>query len=138
MMKPADAYRLKYRADETVEPSYTAGVDSLPDELLARILAPVDLKSLVQARGVCKSWRASVESKELSDLRATMDTEPLIALIGGSDYYPGTSGNISTKISFRIGLDGPWFAGPPMPEPRYLHGAAAVGRKIYVVVYSRK
>ena len=105
----------------------------LPDELLARILAPVDLKSLVQARGICKSWRASVESKELSDLRATMDTEPLIALIGGSDYYPGTSGNISTKISFRIGIDGPWFDGPPMPEPRYLHGAAAVGRKIYVV-----
>ena len=43
MMKPADAYRLKYRASQTIEPSITAGVDSLPDELLARILAPVDL-----------------------------------------------------------------------------------------------
>ena len=50
-MKPADAYRLKYRADETVEPSNTAGVDSLPDELLAHILAPVDLKSLTCAQG---------------------------------------------------------------------------------------
>ena len=58
----------------------------------------VDLKSLVQARAVCKSWRASVESKEVSDLRATMDTEPLIALVGGCDYY---GANISTKISFR-------------------------------------
>ncbi len=42
-MKPADAYRLKYRTSQTIEPSYTASVDSLPDELLARILAPVDL-----------------------------------------------------------------------------------------------
>ena len=70
-MKPADAYRLKYREAQTIEPSITAGVDSLPDELLARILAPVDLKSLVQARAVCKSWRASVEGKAVSDLRAT-------------------------------------------------------------------
>ena len=79
MMKPADAYRLKYRTGETIEPSYSAGVDSLPDELLARILAPVDLKSLVQARAVCKSWKASVEGKAVSDLRANT-TEPLIAL----------------------------------------------------------
>ena len=78
-MKPADRYRLKYRASQTIEPSTTAGVDSLPDELLARILAPVDLKSLVQARAVCKSWRASVEGKAVSDLRANT-TEPLIAL----------------------------------------------------------
>jgi len=127
--------------------SMTTGVslsNYLPDEVLARILAPVDLKSLVQARGVCKSWRASVESKQVSDLRATATerwpslAEPLIALIGGSDYFPGTSGNISTKISFRIGIDGPWFDGPPMPEPRYLHGAAAVGRKICVVGGSHK
>ena len=69
-MRPADAYRLKYREGQTIEPSNTAGVDSLPDELLARILAPVDLKSLVQARAVCKSWRASVEGKAVSDLRA--------------------------------------------------------------------
>ena len=60
----------------------TTGANYLPDELLARILAPVDLKSLVQARAVSKSWRASVEGKEVSDLRATT-TEPLIALIGG-------------------------------------------------------
>ena len=74
-MRPADAYCLKYRsvaAECQIEPSNesgndesytagvdslpddnTAGVDSLPDELLARILAPVDLKSLVQARAVC-------------------------------------------------------------------------------------
>ena len=43
-MKPADAYRLKYRLGQTIEPSYTADVDALPDELLAHILAPVDLK----------------------------------------------------------------------------------------------
>ena len=84
-MKPADAYRLKYRASQTIEPSITAGVDSLPDELLARILAPVDLKSVVQARAVCKSWRASVEGKAVSDLRANT-TEPLIALIGGGEW----------------------------------------------------
>ena len=88
-MKPADAYRLKYRASQTIEPSITAGVDSLPDELLARILAPVDLKSLVQARAVCKSWRASVEGKAVSDLRhaaRATTTEPLIALIGGGEF----------------------------------------------------
>ena len=73
-MRPADAYRLKYRASQTIEPSNDESntpVDSLPDELLARILSPVDLKSLVQARAVCKSWRASVEGKAVSDLRAT-------------------------------------------------------------------
>ena len=89
-MRPADAYRLKYRSGtaegQTLEPndeSNTALVDSLPEELLARILSPVDLKSLVQARAVCKAWRASVEGKAVSDLRATTDNEPLIALIGG-------------------------------------------------------
>ena len=74
-MRPADAYRLKYRsASQTIEPndeSNTALVDSLPEELLARILSPVDLKSLVQARAVCKACRASVEGKAVSDLRAT-------------------------------------------------------------------
>ena len=77
-MRPADAYRLKYRSGaaegQTLEPndeSNTALVDSLPEELLARILSPVDLKSLVQARAVCKAWRASVEGKAVSDLRAT-------------------------------------------------------------------
>ena len=128
MMKPADAYRLKYRTGETIEPSYSAGVDSLPDELLARILAPVDLKSLVQARAVCKSWRASVEGKAVSDLRATT-TEPLIALIGGGEF----DGEASRKMSLRIGRDGAWFAGPPMPVARVNHGVAAVGHKIYVV-----
>ena len=35
---------------------------TLPDELLARILSPVDgIKSLVQARAVCKSWQTAVE-----------------------------------------------------------------------------
>ena len=74
-MRPADAYRLKYRSGtaegQTLEPndeSNTALVDSLPEELLARILSPVDLKSLVQARAVCKAWRASVEGKAVSDL----------------------------------------------------------------------
>ena len=80
-MRPADAYRLKYRsgdsASQTIEPSNY--VDSLPDELLARILSPVELKSLVQARAVCKSWRASVEGKAVSDLRANT-TEPLMHL----------------------------------------------------------
>ena len=92
-MRPADAYRLKYRSGaaecQTIETSndesndesdtvgeITAGVESLPDELLARILSPVDLKSLVQARAVCKSWKASVEGKAVSDLRANT-TEPL-------------------------------------------------------------
>ena len=104
---------------------------SLPDELLARVLSPVDLKSLVQARAVCKSWQTSVEGKQVSDLRATTVTaEPLIALIGGCE---SNGFNPSTKISFRIGLDGAWFDGPPMPEPRFRHGAAVVGRKIYVV-----
>ena len=76
-MRPADAYRLKYGSGaaegQTIEASKdesnTACVDSLPDELLARILSPVDLKSLVQARAVCKSWKASVEGKAVSDLR---------------------------------------------------------------------
>ena len=94
--------------------------NNLPDELLARILAPVDLKSLVQARAVCKSWRASVEGKAVSDLRATT-TEPLIALIGGGEW------DGSTKVSLRIGRDGAWFNGPPMPEPRRNHSVAAVG-----------
>ena len=119
-MRPADAYRLKYRsggsASQTVEPpndeSNTALVDSLPDELLARILSPVDLKSLVQARAVCKSWKASVEGKAVSDLRATT-TEPLIALIGGSE----SEGGGSEIMNLRIGR-GAWFAGPPMPEFR--------------------
>ena len=82
-MRPADAYRLKYRSKaaegQTIEPSNSESntpVDSLPDELLARILSPVDLKSLVHARAVCKSWRASVEGKAVSDLRANT-TEPL-------------------------------------------------------------
>jgi len=135
-MRPADAYRLKYRsggsASQTVEPpndeSNTALVDSLPDELLARILSPVDLKSLVQARAVCKSWKASVEGKAVSDLRATT-TEPLIALIGGGEW----DGENSTKVSLRIGRDGAWFDGPPMPEARRNHRVAAVGHKIYVV-----
>ena len=47
---------------------------SLPDELLARVLSPVDLKSLVQARAVCNSWQTSVEGKQVSDLRATTVT----------------------------------------------------------------
>ena len=83
-MRPADAYRLKYRASQTIEPSNDESntpVDSLPEELLARILSPVDLKSLVQARAVCKSWKASVEGKAVSDLRATT-TEPLMAPCG--------------------------------------------------------
>ena len=59
-MRPADAYRLKYRSDgtasQTIDPEIEpTNVDSLPDELLAHILSPVDLKSLVQARAVCKS-----------------------------------------------------------------------------------
>ena len=128
-MKPADAYRLKYRTGQTIESSIIAGVDSLPDELLARILAPVDLKSLVQARAVCKSWRASVEGKAVSDLRAT-SAEPLIALIGGGEW----DGENSTKVSLRIGRDGAWFDGPPMPEARRNHSVAAVGHKIYVLV----
>ena len=102
---------------------------ALPDELLHCVLGTVDLRSLVQARAVCKSWQAAVESRQVSDLRATT-TEPLIALIGGCEH---SGGNISRKLSFRIGLDGAWFDGPPMPESRYRHGAAAVGRKIYVV-----
>ena len=128
MMKPADAYRLKYHGAQTIEPSNTAGVDSLPDELLARILSPVDLKSLVQARAVCKSWKASVEGKAVSDLRATMDNEPLIALIGGSE----SEGGGSEIMNLRIGR-GAWFAGPPMPEFRRGHCVVAVGHKIYVV-----
>ena len=131
-MRPADAYRLKYRSGaaegQTLEPndeSNTALVDSLPEELLARILSPVDLKSLVQARAVCKSWRASVEGKAVSDLRATT-TEPLIALIGGSE----SEGGGSEIMSLRIGR-GAWFAGPPMPEFRRGHCVAAVGHKIY-------
>ena len=102
----------------------------MPDELLARILSPVDLKSLVQARAVCKSWRASVEGKAVSDLRATT-TEPLIALIGGGWEPDDPKG--SRKMSLRIGRDGAWFAGPPMPVARFNHGVAAVGHKIYVV-----
>ena len=105
-MKQADAYRLKYRTGQTVEPSYTAGVDSLPEELLARILAPVDLKSLVQARGVCKSWKASVEGKAVSDLRATATArwpslaEPLIALIGGCDRgVRSTSSSLAMSLA---------------------------------------
>ena len=125
-MRPADAYRLKYRASQTIEPSNDESyIDSLPDELLARILSPVDLKSLVQARAVCKSWRASVEGKAVSDLRATT-TEPLIALIGGSE----SEGGGSEIMSLRIGR-GAWFAGPPMPEFRRGHCVAAVGHKIY-------
>ena len=131
-MRPADAYRLKYRSGvaegQTIEPSNESNIDSLPDELLARILSPVELKSLVQARAVCKSWRASVEGKAVSDLRATT-TEPLIALIGGGEW-PGKN---STKMSLRIGRDGAWFAGPPMPVARFNHGVVAVGHKIYVV-----
>ena len=134
-MRPADAYRLKYRSKaaegQTIEPSNSESntpVDSLPDELLARILSPVDLKSRVHARAVCKSWRASVEGKAVSDLRATT-TEPLIALIGGGEW----DGENSTKVSLRIGRDGAWFAGPPMPVARFNHGVAAVGHKIYVV-----
>ena len=136
-MRPADAYRLKYRSGaaegQTLEPndeSNTALVDSLPEELLARILSPVDLKSLVQARAVCKSWRASVEGKAVSDLRATT-TEPLIALIGGGWEPDDPKG--SRKMSLRIGRDGAWFAGPPMPVARFNHGVVAVGHKIYVV-----
>ena len=98
-MRPADAYRLKYRSKaaegQTIEPSNESNIDSMPDELLARILSPVDLKSLVHARAVCKSWRASVEGKAVSDLRATMDNEPLIALIGGGEW----DGENSTKLS---------------------------------------
>ena len=129
-MRPADAYRLKYlsggSASQTIEPSMmnTAGVDSLPDELLAHILSPVDLKSLVQARAVCKSWKASVEGKAVSDLRANT-TEPLIALIGGQEW---DAGERSRKMSLRIGRDGAWFDGPPMPEARRNHSVAARGR----------
>ena len=54
---------------------------SLPDELLARVLSPVDLKSLVQARAVCKSWQTSVEGKQVSDLRATTVTGPFDILV---------------------------------------------------------
>ena len=124
-MRPADAYRLKYRSDgtasQTIDPEIEpTNVDSLPDELLAHILSPVDLKSLVQARAVCKAWRASVEGKAVSDLRATT-TEPLIALIGGGEF----DGEASRKTSLRIGRDGAWVAGPPMPVARVNHGVAA-------------
>ena len=64
----------------------------------------------------------------MSDLRATT-TEPLIALIGGGEW----DGENSKKLSLRIGRDGAWFDGPPMPEARRGHGVAAVGHKIYVV-----
>ena len=91
---------------------------SLPDELLARVLSPVDLKSLVQARAVCKSWQTSVEGKQVSDLRATTVTaEPLIALIGGCE---SNGFNPSTKISFRIGLDGPGMCGCGRQQSRDL------------------
>jgi len=111
---------------------------SLPDELLARILSPVDsIKSLVQARAVCKSWKAAVEGDQVRALRASHTLEPpidpLIALTGGCRFSGKTSGPISRKLSFRIGGDGQWFDGPPMPEPRFKHGVAAIGRKIYIV-----
>ena len=109
---------------------------SLPDELLARILSPVDsIKSLVQARAVCKSWRSAVESDQLHALRAAQTTaEPLIALTGGGICGRGYRDNVLTsKLSFKFGRDGAWFAGPPMPESRIQHGVVQVGRKIYVV-----
>ena len=109
---------------------------SLPDELLARILSPVDsIKSLVQARAVCKSWRSAVESDQLHALRAAQTTEqPLIALTGGGICGRGYRDNVLTnKLSFKFGRDGEWFAGPPMPETRIQHGVVQVGRKIYVV-----
>ena len=111
-MRPADAYRLKYRsggnASQTIEPSITASVDSLPDELLARILSPVDLKSLVQARAVCKSWRASVEGKAVSDLRVIMG--------GPNDFHASDSDDLFHHLqrlevaSVRQGM------GPMRPE----------------------
>ena len=108
---------------------------SLPDELLARILSPVDsIRSLVQARAVCKSWQAAVESKQVRDLRDTTTADPLIALTGGGIHGRGYSDHVLTnKLSFKFGRDGAWFAGPPMPEPRIGHGVVQVGRKIYVV-----
>ena len=108
---------------------------SLPDELLARILSPVDsIRSLVQARAVCKSWQAAVESKQVRDLRDTTTADPLIALTGGGIHGRGYSDHVLTnKLSFKFGRDGAWFAGPPMPEPRIEHGVVQVGRKIYVV-----
>ena len=108
---------------------------SLPDELLARILSPVDsIRSLVQARAVCKSWQAAVESKQVRDLRDTTTADPLIALTGGGIHGRGYSDHVLTnKLSFKFGRDGAWFAGPPMPETRIGHGVVQVGRKIYVV-----
>ena len=98
---------------------------SLPDELLARILSPVDsIRSLVQARAVCKSWQAAVESKQVRDLRDTTTADPLIALTGGGLCGRGYSDDVATnKLGFKLGRDGPWFAGPPMPETRIQHGA---------------
>ena len=109
---------------------------SLPDELLARILSPVDsIKSLVQARAVCKSWQSAVESDQLHALRAAQTTaEPLIALTGGGICGRGYRDNVLTsKLSFKFGRDGAWWSGPPMPETRIQHGVVQVGRKIYVV-----
>ena len=178
---------------------------SLPDELLARILSPVDsIKSLVQARAVCKSWKTAVEGDQVRALRAAhthaklslhvggacierpvlnetaphgpyeigtivgrtrtrpeegfeniwkvkfpssdeiqvrrpgtiipSDEYPLIALTGGGLCGRGYSDDLATnKLSFKLGRDGAWWSGPPMPETRIQHGCVQVGRKIYVV-----
>ena len=101
----------------------------LPDDVLARPMSMLGIRTLVAARVVCSRWLACVESPAVGALSA--DTaEPLLVLTGGCV----TNGEEpSNRVSFRFGIEGSWFDGPPMPEPRYRHGAVVVGRKIYVV-----
>ena len=66
-MKPADAYRLKYRTGQTIEPSYTAGVDALPDELLAHILALVTDDVTGDEREWIKSWWRSEVDESMKE-----------------------------------------------------------------------
>ena len=68
---------------------------SLPDELLARILSPVDsIKSLVQARAVCKSWKTAVEGDQVRALRAAHTHAKLSLRVGAAvidtENGPGT------------------------------------------------
>ncbi|KAH8096394.1 ATP binding protein [Aureococcus anophagefferens] len=122
-MAEKEEYEAKQKELEAIGPM------GLPDDVLARPMSMLGIRTLVAARVVCSRWLACVESPAVRALSA--DTaEPLLVLTGGCV----TNGEEpSNRVSFRFGIEGSWFDGPPMPEPRYRHGAVVVGRKIYVV-----
>ena len=61
-------------------------LDTLPDDVLARLLARVPLADRVSAGRVCKRWRTTFSSNAYAVARRAC-TEPVWLVMGGKSYY---------------------------------------------------